>query len=185
MEDSQIIELYFKRSEAAIKETKAKYGRLCYHIAFNILNSKEDAEECENDTYLRTWNSIPPKEPHPLPAYLGKIVRNLALQKYEYYTAKKRNRNLELVYNELEECIPGGFDLDDHYSEGQLSELIDIFLRGIDKDSCIIFVLRYWHTNSIKVIATRFHMSESKVKSSLFRTRNKLKLYLEEEGYYL
>ncbi|MDF2845683.1 MAG: polymerase sigma-70 factor, subfamily, partial [Herbinix sp.] len=110
MEDSQIIELYFKRSEAAIKETKAKYGRLCYHIAFNILNSKEDAEECENDTYLRTWNSIPPKEPDPLPAYLGKIVRNLALQKYEYYTAKKRNRNLELVYNELEECIPGGFD---------------------------------------------------------------------------
>ncbi|MFT4146540.1 MAG: sigma-70 family RNA polymerase sigma factor [Mobilitalea sp.] len=185
MEDSQIIELYFKRSESAIKETKAKYGKLCYHIAFNILKSKEDAEECENDTYLKAWDSIPPKEPDPLPAYLCKIVRNLALQKYEYYTAKKRNRNLELVYNELEECIPGGFDLEDHYSEGQLSQLIDTFLRGIDQESRILFVLRYWHTNPIKVIAARFHMSESKVKSSLFRTRNKLKIYLEEEGYYL
>ena len=185
MEDSQIIKLYLERSESAIKETKTKYGKLCLHIAYNILRSTEDAEECENDTYLRAWNSIPPKEPNSLSAYLGKIVRNLALQKHEYYSAKKRNSDLDLAYNELEECIASPSDIESQYNEGELGRVIDTFLRKIDRESRIIFIRRYWHTDSIIQIASHFDISESKVKSSLFRTRKKLRIYLEKEGYIL
>jgi RNA polymerase sigma-70 factor (ECF subfamily) len=185
MEDRQIVELYLKRSEQAIQESKLKYGTLCNRIAFNILRCKEDAEECENDTYLKAWNSIPPKEPQPLSPYLCKIVRNLALHKYEYYNAGKRNKNLELAFSELEECLPGTNGIDSHYHEGVIVQAIDRFLRGIDGDSRKIFILRYWSAASVKEIASRFAVSESKVKSSLFRTRNKLKTYLKEEGYDL
>jgi RNA polymerase sigma-70 factor (ECF subfamily) len=183
VEDQQIIELYLKRSENAIKETKIKYGRLFFRIAYNILRNHEDSEECENDTYLKAWSSIPPKEPNPLSAYLGKIARNLALQKYEYYSAKKRNTDLELAFNELEDCIPSNYDTESRYQEGELGRAIDAFLRSIDREARIIFVLRYWHADSVKAIASRFHISVSKVKSSLFRTRNRLKTYLMEEGY--
>lgn len=185
MEDLQIIELYFARSENAIKETKSKYGKRFLRIAYNILRNAEDAEECENDTYLRAWNSIPPKEPVPLSAYLSKITRNLALQKYEYYSAKKRNKNMELIFDELEDCIPGSDDPESHYKEGELGKAIDAFLRGIDREDRTIFILRYWHSDSVKEIAKRFHFSESKVKSSLFRSRNKLRTYLVKEGYDL
>lgn len=185
MEDCQIIELYLERSENAIKETKFKYGKFCFRIAHNILRNNEDAEECENDTYLKAWNSIPPNMPNLLLAYLGKIVRNLALQKYEYYSAKKRNKDLELAFNELEDCIAGTYDIENQYNEGQLGRTIDTFLRSIDREARIIFVLRYWNADSVKEIASRFDISESKVKSSLFRTRNKLKIYLVEEGYVL
>ena len=185
MEDRQIVELYLKRSEKAIQESRLKYGRLCYRIAFNILRCKEDAEECENDTYLKAWNSIPPKEPQPLSPYLCKIARNLALHKYEYYNAGKRNKNLELAFSELEDCLPSRQEIDTHFKEGEVGQAIDSFLRGIDRDSRIIFIQRYWSAASVKDIASHFAVSESKVKSSLFRTRNKLKAYLMEEGYDL
>ncbi|MDF2544584.1 MAG: hypothetical protein K0S47_4302 [Herbinix sp.] len=183
MEDCTIIEMYFKRSENAIKETKAKYGKFCLHIAYNILRNKEDAEECENETYWKAWNSIPPNEPNPFIAYLGKIVRNLALQKYEYYSAKKRNKELELLFSELEDCMNSKNEIENQYNEGELGRVIDAFLRNLDREARTMFILRYWNSSSIKEIASRFSISESKVKSSLFRTRNRLKLYLSEEGY--
>ena len=185
MEDRQIVELYLKRCERAIQESRLKYGKLCNRIAFNILRCIEDAEECENDTYLKAWNSIPPKEPQPLSPYLCKIVRNLALHKYEYYNAGKRNKNLELAFSELEECLPSTSEIDSHFKEGEIGLAIDRFLRGIDQDARRIFLLRYWSAASVKEIASRFAVSESKVKSSLFRTRNKLKTYLKKEGYDL
>ncbi len=185
MDDQQIVALYLKRSENAIRESRLKYGKLCYRIAFNILKCKEDAEECENDTYLKAWNSIPPQEPQPLLPYLCKIARNLALQKYEYYSAKKRNKNLELAFSELEECIPSTYDVEAHFKEGALGQAINQFLRTIDRESRMIFILRYWSAASVKDISIRFAISESKVKSTLFRTRNKLKTYLAEEGYDL
>ena len=163
MEDRQIVELYLKRSERAILESKSKYGKLCNQIAFNILRCKEDAEECENDTYLKAWDTIPPKEPQPLSPYLCKIVRNLALHKYEYYTARKRNKNLELAFSELEECLPNTNEIDSHYKEGELGQAIDRFLRGTDRDSRRIFILRYWSAASVKEIASRLAICESKV----------------------
>lgn len=183
MDDSQIIELYFERSEDAIKKTKIKYGNFCFRIAQNILKSKEDAEECENDAYLRAWNSISPRKPAVLKSYLGKIVRNLALQRYEYYSAKKRNAELEIAFSELEECVVGSRSVEGQYDAGDLGRAVSRFLHTIDREPRILFVRRYWFTDSVKEIAARFGISESKVKSSLFRTRNKLKVYLQKGGF--
>lgn len=185
MEDCEIVELYFARSEEAIQKTKQKYGAFCFHIANNILNSKEDAEECELDSYLRVWNAVPPKKPIPLKSYLAKIVRNLALQRYEYYSAKKRNTELEVAFCELEECIPDASNVEGQLNQQELSKAMNDFLLKIDRGQRILFVRRYWYTDSIKDIASRFGISESKVKSSLFRTRNRLRTYLKKEGFLL
>ncbi len=183
MDDSQLIQLYFERSEEAINKTKIKYGNFCFCIANTILKSKEDAEECESDAYLRVWNAIPPQKPSMLKSYLGKIVRNLALQRYEYYSAQKRNTELEIAFSELEECIVGLKGVEGQYDADDLGRSVNCFLHTIDRESRIIFVRRYWYTDSIKEIAVRFGISESKVKSSLFRTRNKLKVYLQKGGF--
>lgn len=183
MDDAQIIQLYFERSEDAIEKTKIKYGDFCFHIANNILKSKEDAEECENDAYLRVWNAIPPQRPNVLKSYLGKIVRNLALQRYEYYSAQKRNVELEIAFSELEECIVGLRSVEGQFDAGDLEKSVNCFLHTIDRETRIIFVRRYWYADSMKEIAARFGISESKVKSSLFRTRNKLRTYLQKGGF--
>lgn len=185
MDDSQIIQLYLKRSEDAIEETKIKYGNYCFRIADNILKSKEDAEECENHAYLRAWGSIPPQKPIVLKSYLGKIVRNLALQRYEYYSAKKRNAELEIAFSELEECVFDLVSVEGQCDAGDLGRAVNCFLHAIDREPRIIFVRRYWYTDSVKEISARFGISESKVKSSLFRTRNKLKVYLQKEGFII
>jgi RNA polymerase sigma-70 factor (ECF subfamily) len=183
MDDAQIIQLYFERSEDAIEKTKIKYGDFCFHIANNILKSKEDAEECENDAYLKLWNAIPPQRPNVLKSYLGKIVRNLALRRYEYYSAQKRNVELEIAFSELEECIVGLKSVEGQFDVGDLEKSVNRFLHTIDREPRIIFVRRYWYADSMKEIAARFRISESKVKSSLFRTRNKLRIYLQKEGF--
>ncbi len=182
MEDEKIIDLYWDRSESAITETKKKYGNYCKSIAFNILSNHEDTEECINDTYLALWNTIPPNRPVRLLAFIGRITRNIALDKYDFYTAKKRNAKFDLILSELGDCIPSSDNVELQYEARQTAKEISDFLRSIDYESRNVFLRRYWYADSISEVAKRFKMSESKVKSMLFRTRKKLKLYLEKEG---
>lgn len=185
MDDKKIIDLYWERSESAIVETSKKYGRYCDKIAFNILNNNQDAEECVNDAYNATWNAIPPNCPGSLKVYIGRIVRNISLSKYDYNTAKKRNNYFDVILSEIEECIASSETVEAIYERAELSRVIDAFLSEMDKDSRIVFVRRYWYSDSIKDISSLLQMSESKVKSMLFRTRNKLKIHLEKEGISL
>ena len=183
MEDIDIVRLYWLRSETAIDETSKKYGGLCFRIACNILQNQEDADECVNDTYFRTWNSIPDNKPSLLSAYLGKITRNLAINKWRQRKSKKRGgENVTMALGELEECIPSAAGTekaaDDHY----LADCMNSFLRTLPEAECNMFLQRYWYMDSIRMIAERYAMSESKVKSQLFRTRRKMKRYLEKEG---
>jgi len=185
MESSDIVELYWQRSEYAISETQAKYGGLCTHIAQNILSNNEDVQECVNDTYLGVWNAIPSARPNVFSAFVCRITRNTALKKYHYISAQKRNPELESSLTELEDFVCGNEDVESKYQVEQLSKAISNFLRQQDYDNRNIFLRRYWYYDSIKNISTCFNMSESKVKSMLFRTRNKLKDYLLKEGLYL
>ena len=186
MDDSMIIDLFWERSESAINETALKYGNYCTRIAMNILQSREDSEECVNDTYLNTWNAIPPQRPTKLSAFLGRITRNLSFNKYKARNTQKRGgTDIELMLSELEDCIPSGSSVEADYEAGQTAKLIDRFLASSKPENRIIFVRRYWYADSIVAISERFGMSESKVKSSLLRTRNKLKDYLEKEGVTL
>ena len=182
MEDEQIIKLYLKRSEKALEETQNKYGPYCYRIAKNIFTVREDAEECVNDTYMGTWNSIPPQKPIPLSTYVCKIARNIALKRYRYNTAKKRNSFYDISLSELEDCIPSAAQNTVSSTEEDLTEIIEHFLDSLDKKSRIMFVKRYWYAESIAAIATEFDMTENHVAVRLLRTRNKMKTYLEKKG---
>ena len=182
MEDSQIIELFWQRSEDAIAQTAKKYGRLCRKIALNIVGNYEDAQECENDTYVAAWNAIPPTRPNVLSAFLSRIARNIALNRYEYNKAQKRNNEFDLVLSELEECIAGKSSVEDAYEEGVVAKILDDFLAGLSKEKRVIFVRRYWYSDAVKDIAKRMQISESKVKTVLFRTRKELQEYLEARG---
>lgn len=183
MDDDMIIDLYWARSESAISETAKKYGNYCAKIAMNILQDREDSEECVNDTYLKAWNAIPPERPVIFLSFLGRIARNLSLNKYKKRNTKKRGGNeVELLLSELESCIPSGSNVEAEYETGMIAKTIDNFLYSIDTENRIVFVRRYWYADSIASISARFNMSESKIKSMLFRTRNKLKAHLEKEG---
>lgn len=186
MDDSKIIELYMDRSEQAISETARKYGRYCHYIAYNILHNDEDSEECVNDTYLRTWNSIPPKRPNKLQTFLGKITRNLSLNKYEKQSAEKRGSGqVPLILDELTECIPADRSSETLVEDMVIKETLDRFLDNLSADARKIFVRRYWYMSSVKEIAEEYGLSESKVTVTLFRTRQKLKTVLEKEGIAL
>lgn len=183
MTDSQIIELYFLKSEQAIKETATRYGRLCYHISYNILYNREDAAECVNDTYLAAWDSIPPAKPNHLSTYLGKITRRLSIDKWRHNTARKRGRDqLTLAVEELDRTLSTGETLEENYLQSELTQTINQFLYRLHQDERNVFICRYWYLDSIAEISSDFGFSQSKVKSMLMRTRNKLKLYLEQEG---
>ena len=183
MEDAMILDLYRARSASAIAETEKKYGFYCYAIAKNILHLHEDAEECVNDTYLKAWDSIPPQRPTVFSAYLGKITRNLSLNKYKQRRAAKRGGGeLPLIYDELEECIPSKSSPSSEYEGTLVTEAINSCLLALDDQSRTVFVRRYWYADSISTIAQTFRMSESKVKSMLMRTRRTLKNHLEMQG---
>ncbi|MBQ2676531.1 MAG: RNA polymerase sigma factor [Clostridia bacterium] len=183
MDDKQIIGLYLKRNEAAISETQNKYGRYCHYIAYNILGSDQDAEECVNDTCHKVWYSIPPEQPHNFSAFIAKITRNLALDKYRKYAAKKRiDSQTALALDELSECIPSPCDVESVADKMDLSDALSRFIKSLSPQSRKVFVRRYWYLSSIKEIAEDYNISESKVKMLLLRTRNKLKLFLEKEG---
>ena len=184
MEDSKIIDLYFARDEKAIYETQIKYGSYCYAIAYNILHNNEDSQECVSDTYLDTWNAIPPHRPSIFSTFIGKITRRISIDKYRKLNAQKRtNGELELSFNELEECIASETSVQDKIDEQHLVDSINSFLATIKKEDRKIFVCRYFYFDSIDDITKRFNCSESKVKMSLKRTRDKLKDYLIKEGY--
>ena len=176
MEDGQIVEMYWNRLENAITETSQKYEKFCRHIAHRILYNAADEDECINDTYLRTWNSIPPQRPDSLRAYLGRITRNLALNMWEKYNARKRGADMvTLALEELEECIPNTNSMEHVAEQMVLTESLNLFLGQLSKETRVIFMERYWYFASIKEIASKYEMSESKVKMTLHRTREKLK----------
>ena len=183
MDDQMIIDLFWQRASDAITETAKKYGSYCYRIAYHILANTEDSEECVNDTYLKVWDSIPPARPNRFSAFIGKITRNLAINRYAYLTAEKRGGSqIPLALEELSGCIP------DHRTpalvleEKELGEVINQFLGGLTPEARRIFLQRYWNLMSVKDIAQLYGITESKAKMSLMRTRSKLKCYLEKEG---
>ncbi|MCH4887021.1 sigma-70 family RNA polymerase sigma factor [Acidaminobacter sp. JC074] len=182
MNDSSIIELFIKRSEQAITMTAEKYGKYLNKISWNILHNHEDVEECVNDTYLSAWKQIPPDKPERFLPYLGRITRALSLNKYNYYKAKKRNSQFDMVLSELEDCLMATETVESSLDAMELSKAINTFLKSIKKEHRIIFVRRYWYSDSIKDIAKIRQTSESNVKSILFRVRKKLESYLIKEG---
>ena len=186
VEDKQIIDLYWARAETAISETAKKYGRYCHSIAFNILRSHEDSEECVNDTFFNAWKAMPPQRPNKLSAFLGTITRNLSLDKWEQYNAEKRGLGqVPFALEELHDCIPALENADQIADDLTLTEILNQFLNTLPKDRRKIFIRRYWYMNTIKEIAEGYSTSESKVKMSLLRSRNELKQLLEKEGFDL
>ena len=178
MNDREIIDLYFARNDAAVSETMAKYGRMLRSIAYGILQNSSDSEECENDTYLAAWNRIPPLRPRVLSAFLGRIARNLAINRYRYYAAEKRNRALEVALDELVEILPGEPTIE----ASAVAECVARYLSGKGRAQRIVFVRRYWYCDPVHQIASDCGFSESKVKSMLMRMRRELRLELERSG---
>ena len=184
MDDNGIISLYWDRDEQALRETANKYGPYCHTIAYNVVKNRQDAEECVNDTYVQAWNAMPPQKPTVLRAFLGKITRNLAINRYRAAHSKRRGGGqLPAVLEELEDCFSDGPEA--ALEEAELTRLLDRFLRQLPSKDCIVFVRRYWYMDSLADIAGRCHMALGSVKSSLHRSRKKLKDYLEQEGIFV
>lgn len=187
MDDISIVDLFWARTEDAIFHAQLKYGKYCRSIAYSILRSNEDAEECESDTFLHAWNSMPPNRPSILSAFLGKITRNLSIDKLRMKNAKKRGGDeYSLVLEEVEgwlvtEEVPGSPE--DELEAEVLASHISSFLDTIAKRSRLLFIGRYWNMLSIAELARDFGMSQSAVKTALHRTRNELADYLKKEGY--
>lgn len=183
MQDEAIIRLYWERSQEAVTQTDLKYGKYCHTIAWNILYNREDSEECVNDTWLKAWESIPPHKPQILKAFLGKITRNLALNRYEKAHAQKRGDGQTAVcLEELAECIPHTWHADQVEDSMVLTKCLNRFLGTLKPEERKLFVRRYWYMSPVKEIAQDYGLGESKVKMSLLRTREKLKTALEKEG---
>ena len=183
MNDEEIIDLYFARSESAIIETRAKYGGYCHTIAYRILLSNDDAEECVDDTYVKVWNAIPPERPRLFKSFLAKITRNLAINRVEYETAQKRNMPILSIMDEFYESIPE--EKADECDNIALKDAINSFLSGLDKRTRVIFMRRYWYMMSISEIAHSMDMSESNVAVTLYRTRKEFKEHLLVKGVEL
>jgi len=184
--DKDIVRLYFNRDQRALSATAKKYGNYCTAIARNILESREDAEECVNDTYLSAWDAIPPNRPEILSAFLGKITRNLAFNKYKYNRAAKRGSGeTAAVLEELAECVSGLEDVEQEIDRRELVAAINSFLDTLSPQKRNLFICRYWYSDSVSNIAKRHGMTESNVSVTLNRVRTKLKEYLTERGYAL
>lgn len=183
MDDNRIISLFWQRTEKALDAVKQKYGMLLQSIAVSILTDPRDAQECVNDTYMAIWNRIPPEKPDPLSAYICRIVRNLALKRRRDDRAQKRCSEYELSLDELSGCLAGPL-LEETLEARELGRAIDAFLDTIAKDNRIIFLRRHWFGDSVKQIAASMGLSENAVSIRLNRTRNQLKAYLIQEGYY-
>lgn len=183
MDDSFILELYMNRSESAISETAVKYGGYCYSIAYNILTNNEDAEESVNDTYWAAWNSIPPRWPSVLAAFLGKLTRHLAIDRWRSRSAQKRGGGeFELALEELEECVVDSRTVEGDYFRKELRRSLNNFLDTLPETERRVFLCRYWYMDSVAQVAEMFGFSESKVKSMLHRIRGRLRKALEQEG---
>ena len=176
--DAEIIDLYFSRDEAALEHTAKNYGAYCTSVAMNILNDPPDAEECVNDTYLRAWNSIPPQRPTVLRLFLGKITRNLAIDKYR--ANKSRRREFEVALEEIAEFLPAKEE-----DDGNLLTLLTDFLSTLSDEERDLFVLRYYHGHSVARLAKAFRVRPNNLSARLYRTREKLRAYLTERRYPL
>ncbi len=184
MEDKQIVELYWARSEQAIAETDAKYGGYCYSIAYNVLANREDAEESVSDTYMAAWNALPPQRPAVLATFLGKITRNLSISRWRARSANKRGGGeLVIALDELGECVASTQETEAELIAKEAVAVFNSFLRELPKEERIIFLRRYWCLDSVSMIADSFGFSQSKVKSMLHRTRKKLRERFEKEGF--
>ena len=181
MEDYKIVDLYWARSEDAIRQTEIKYGRMLASVSAALVPSVQDAEECVSDTYVVAWNSMPDQRPIYLGAFLSKIVRRISIDKYRREHSQKRG-GMENFIDELSECIPSETDLQTEYDNRRLSELLNFFLLSLDEQKRIIFVRRYFFSDSIFDIAKMLRISEGKTKTVLHRTRNELRKFLEREG---
>lgn len=184
MKDEKIIELYFQRHSSAISESDSKYGGVLRRTSFNILSSREDSEECVNDALLAAWNTIPPQKPQSLGAYLVSITRRISISRLrERYADKRGGGEYALAYDEIDACLSGGASPEAYVEAKELAHALNRFLSGLREDDRNIFVSRYWLLEPVKTTADRLSFSESRVKSSLHRSRNKLKKQLSEEGY--
>lgn len=186
MEDSEIVELYWKRDEQAIRETEKKYAVYLKRIAANVLYDFEDCKECVNDTYLAAWNSMPEHRPGVLSTYLGKLVRQISIDRFRKNTSKKRHSSeYELSISEMEDCVTAGNSPEEELDVKLLSEAINRFIHTLKAEERHIFIGRYYYFDSVKKIAGYCKSSEAKVKTTLYRLRQKLKDYLVKEGFDL
>ena len=182
LEDREIIELFFARSEQAIDELNRKYGAAVRKVAFNILNHPGDTEECADDTYLAVWNTIPPRRPAPLLSYVCRIARNLALKRFHANTAEKRNSFYDAALDELAESVPAPETVETEYDAKELSAAVDAFLDTLGYDDRFLFVRRYWYADSVADLAGMTGRSPHHVSVRLSRVRKKLQIYLKKEG---
>lgn len=183
MDDESIIDLYWQRSESAIAETAVKYGRYCQAIAFAVLCNEEDAEECVSDTWMKAWNSMPPKRPAVLPSFLGRITRNLSISRLrELRAAKRYSGEADLVLDELIDCVSNVPSAEQEAEAREIGESLNRFLAGLKTEERAVFLSRYWFFASIREISLKTGLSENNVKVMLSRTRARLRDYLKEEG---
>lgn len=183
-QDDKIVELYWQRDECAIRETELRYGRYLLKIAYNILADLEEGKECVNETYLKAWNSMPPHNPANLAAYLGKITRQLAIDIFRTRNREKRKASQYAVsLSELEDCVSGADTTQQGVERNLLAKAINTYLGGLSAEARTVFVGRYYYMDSLKEVAAYYNMSLPKVKSMLYRTRQGLRAYLEEEGF--
>lgn len=184
MEDKDIVQLFLDRNEQAITETSSKYGHYCFSIANNILNNRKDAEECVNDTYLNTWNSIPPHKPKRLSTFLGKIVRNLSFNKYKsIHSMKRGGYEISLILDELGEIVSDEISIEDNVIKNELVKTIDDFIGTLSVEKRYIFIRRYWYCDKITAIADQCGRTENSIYVELNRIRKKLRDHLKERGY--
>lgn len=180
MDDKAIIELFFARSERAIKELDLKYGKVCHKISANILHNQQDAEECVNDAYLGIWNTIPPERPNPLLTFLCKIVRNLSIMRYHANTARKRNSFYDVALEELEGCLASPVTVEKEVETSELTHIIDGFLETLTQENRVIFMRRYWFFDAYADIAEQVGLTEKNVSVRLTRIRKQMRDYLAE-----
>jgi RNA polymerase sigma-70 factor (ECF subfamily) len=184
MEDYQIVELYWARSEAAINESHTKYGRMLFGISFSLLSSREDSEECLNDTYLEAWGKMPSDRPTFLGAYLSKIIRYLSISRFRSSHREKRG-GMGQITEELKDCIPDSYDVSEELENRLLRDTLNKFILSLDEEKRFVFVRRYFYSDSIEDISHRTGMSIAKIKTMLHRTRRELKTLLEKEELFL
>ena len=185
MDDKEIVDLFFARSEEGIRELDEKYGKLCKKLSYHIVGNQEDAEECVNDAYLAAWRNIPPERPNSLKAYICRLVRNISINRQKHNLAKKRDSNYAVCLEELENCLASSGDLSEHLSEADLTGYLEEFLDGLDAKNRWIFIRRFWYLDSYSDIAKSCGIRECALRVRMKRMKNKLRKFLVEKGAFL
>ena len=183
MDDLQIVQLYWQRDQSAIRESSAKYGRMLHSIAFGIISNHEDSEECVSDTYGKAWDTMPPQKPGSLAAYLGRITRNLSINRWHESHTQKRGRGQMLM--ELTDCVPTPQTVENEVERAALTELINGWLLSLPKEDRVLFLRRYWFGDEVQTLAKKLGASSNQMAGRLYRLRQKLKSVLEQEGISL